>query len=115
MAGACSSSGAPAAGDTFTVANNAGGTGDNRNCWHMAQALSRGVLSGGTESIDGAVSRFVGAIGVATNQASASADAQQVIYEDSAGRGGCVSAASTSTRRRPTCCATSRPTRPRRR
>ncbi len=75
-------SGAPAAGDTFTIANNAGGVGDNRNMLATAEALSRGILSGGSESIDAAVSRFVGGIGVATNQAQTGADAQKVILQD---------------------------------
>ncbi len=76
-------SGAPAAGDSFTVANNAAGTGDNRNALQMVEALSRGVLSGGAESINAAVSRFIGAVGVATSQANNSLEAQQVIYDDS--------------------------------
>jgi flagellar hook-associated protein 1 len=76
-------SGAPAAGDTFTVSDNAGGVGDNRNMLAMTRALSQGLLSGGSESIDGAVSRFVSGIGVATNQAQVGADAQQVILQDS--------------------------------
>jgi flagellar hook-associated protein 1 len=74
--------GSPVAGDTFTVSDNAGGTGDNRNMLAMMQALAGGVLSGGTESIDGAVSRFVGSIGVATSQAQVGAEAQQVILQD---------------------------------
>jgi len=69
-------------GDTFTVADNAGGVGDNRNMLAMMQSLSQGILSGGTESINGAVSRFVGGIGVATNQAQVGAEAQQVILQD---------------------------------
>ncbi|HXC59051.1 MAG TPA: flagellar hook-associated protein FlgK [Steroidobacteraceae bacterium] len=75
--------GTPAAGDTFTVANNAGGVGDNRNMLAMTQVMGQGVLSGGTESVNGAVSRFVGGIGVATNQAQAGADAQAIILKDS--------------------------------
>jgi flagellar hook-associated protein 1 FlgK len=75
--------GAPAAGDTFTVSDNAGGVGDNRNMLAMTRALSQGFLSGGSESIDAAVSRFVSGIGVATNQAQVGADAQQVILQDS--------------------------------
>jgi flagellar hook-associated protein 1 FlgK len=75
-------SGAPAAGDTFTMASNAGGVGDNRNMLAMMQSLSQGILSGGTESINGAVSRFVGGIGVSTNQAQVGAEAQQVILQD---------------------------------
>jgi flagellar hook-associated protein 1 FlgK len=75
--------GAPAAGDTFTVANNAAGTGDNRNALEMATLLSRGVLSGGTESLNDVVTRFIGSVGSATNQANAGLAAQQVIYDDS--------------------------------
>jgi flagellar hook-associated protein 1 FlgK len=48
----------------------------------MMQTLSSGILSGGSESIDGAVSRFVSGIGVATNQAQVGADAQKVILQD---------------------------------
>ena len=75
--------GTPAAGDSFTVANNASGTGDNRNALALAASLSKGVLSGGTESMNQAVTRFIGAVGVATNQANSSLEAQQVIYDDS--------------------------------
>jgi flagellar hook-associated protein 1 FlgK len=75
-------SGAPQAGDQFTVANNAGGVGDNRNALALADILGRGVLSGGTESVNGAISRFVGGIGVATSQSQGNADAQSVILGD---------------------------------
>jgi flagellar hook-associated protein 1 FlgK len=74
--------GAPAVGDTFTVADNTGGVGDNRNMLAMMQAMSRGVISGGAESIDSAAGRFVSSIGVATNQAQVGADAQAVILRD---------------------------------
>jgi flagellar hook-associated protein 1 len=74
--------GAPAAGDTFTISGNAGGVGDNRNMLAMMQTMSSGTLSGGSESIDGAVTRFVSGIGVATNQAQVGADAQKVILQD---------------------------------
>jgi flagellar hook-associated protein 1 FlgK len=76
-------SGTPAAGDVFTVANNANGSGDNRNALEMSSALSRGVLSGGADSLNATVARFVSSVGVATNQANISRDAQQVIYDDS--------------------------------
>jgi len=74
--------GAPQAGDTFTVEANAGGVGDNRNALELAAVLGKGVLSGGTESLNAASSRFVGRIGVAANQANVSRDSQQIIYED---------------------------------
>ena len=77
-------SGAPAAGDSFTVAPNSGGVGDNRNMLRLADVLDRGSLNGGTESINGAVTRFVGAIGVATSQARAGVEAQRVIRDDTA-------------------------------
>ncbi|MEP7311485.1 MAG: flagellar hook-associated protein FlgK [Pseudomonadota bacterium] len=76
-------SGTPAAGDTFAVANNAGGVGDNRNALALAGVLEQGVLLGGTQSLNGAVTSFVGAIGVAANQAASSRDAQQIIFDDS--------------------------------
>ena len=75
-------SGTPQAGDQFTVTNNAGGVGDNRNALALADILGRGVLSGGTESLNGAISRFVGSIGVSTSQAQSGADAQGIILED---------------------------------
>jgi flagellar hook-associated protein 1 FlgK len=78
-------SGAPATGDSFTVASNVGGVGDNRNALKLAAVLTQGVLNNGTESLDAAASRVVGAVGVATNGANASLDAQKIIYEDSKG------------------------------
>jgi flagellar hook-associated protein 1 FlgK len=75
-------SGAPAVGDTFVVASNAGGVGDNRNSLALADVLGQGVLNGGADSLNDAVGRFVGGIGVATNQAQANRDAQKVILDD---------------------------------
>ncbi|MEO6078237.1 MAG: flagellar hook-associated protein FlgK [Steroidobacteraceae bacterium] len=76
-------SGTPVTGDSFSVADNVGGKGDNRNALALASALSRGVLSGGTQSLNAAVTRFIGSVGVATSQANSSLDAQKVIYDDS--------------------------------
>ncbi|MEO8314603.1 MAG: flagellar hook-associated protein FlgK [Pseudomonadota bacterium] len=75
--------GTPAAGDSFTVSDNTAGKGDNRNALEMAAVLSRGVLSGGSESLNAAAARFVGAIGTAASQANSSLEAQQFIYDDS--------------------------------
>jgi flagellar hook-associated protein 1 FlgK len=74
--------GVPDAGDTFDVISNAGGTGDNRNALALSDMLGRRVLSGGTESINGSITRLVGEIGVATSQAKSGAEAQQVILDD---------------------------------
>jgi flagellar hook-associated protein 1 FlgK len=76
-------SGVPAAGDAFTVSSNVGGTGDNRNAQLLSGVLSRGLLSGGTESLDAAATRIVGSVGVATSSANASRDAQKIMYDDS--------------------------------
>ena len=49
-------SGAPAAGDSFTVTSNAGGTGDNRNALISGQSAKRRRAQNGTTSITGGVS-----------------------------------------------------------
>ena len=76
-------SGAPAAGDSFTVRDNTSGTGDNRNALLLSDALKSNVLNGGTTSLGSAVGEFVGGIGVATRQAQVNRDAQNVVYEES--------------------------------
>lgn len=75
-------SGEPQAGDAFTVGDNTGGVGDNRNALELAGALGKGLLSNGTISLNAASSSLVGRVGVATNQASTSLDAQKIIYDD---------------------------------
>jgi flagellar hook-associated protein 1 FlgK len=84
-------SGTPAAGDSFSVANNAGGVGDNRNALALASVLGQGVLAGGTESLNGAATRFVGGIGVTAGQSAASRDAQQIIADSTAAAADSVS------------------------
>lgn len=74
--------GTPSANDTFTIGPNANPAGDNRNALLLANALARPVLDGGLTSINAAVQRFIGSIGVATNQVRASRDAQEAIHAD---------------------------------
>jgi flagellar hook-associated protein 1 FlgK len=75
--------GAPAAGDTFTVASNAGGIGDNRNALATIDALtSSSSLNGGTTSLGGAANDLVSGMGVITQQAQSNASAQQVVNQD---------------------------------
>jgi flagellar hook-associated protein 1 FlgK len=74
--------GTPAAGDTFTVADNAGGSGDNRNALALIDSFKEPVLENGTSSLDDTASRLVGSIGVATRQAQSSRDAQQIMQQD---------------------------------
>ncbi len=75
-------SGSPAVGDSFTVSDNAGGTGDNRNAQLLSESLSSKVLDGGTASVNDAVNRVVGNIGVVTRQAQSSRDAQQIVKQE---------------------------------
>jgi flagellar hook-associated protein 1 len=75
-------SGSPATGDSFLVKDNAGGTGDNRNALKIAALLNSPVLSGGTVSLNDAVGRLIGDVGVQTNQAQTGRDAQQIVLSD---------------------------------
>jgi flagellar hook-associated protein 1 FlgK len=75
-------SGTPNVGDEFTVSDNTGGTGDNRNALQLAAVLQRPVLNNGTTSLSAGIGEFVAGIGVATRQAQVNRDAQQVVYSD---------------------------------
>jgi flagellar hook-associated protein 1 FlgK len=75
-------SGAPAAGDSFTVADNGTGTGDNRNALAIAAALNASTLSNGTTSVSAAASRLSSSVGLTTQQAQINRDAQQVMLDD---------------------------------
>ncbi|HEY8509358.1 MAG TPA: flagellar basal body rod C-terminal domain-containing protein, partial [Steroidobacteraceae bacterium] len=76
--------GTPDAGDVFTVTSNAGGVGDNRNALELVDALRRGVLDNGASSLDATANRIVANIGVATRQAQANREAQNVILQEAA-------------------------------
>jgi len=78
-------SGSPASGDSFTVGNNTTGSGDNRNALKLAGVMSRPVLSGGTTSLNAASGQFIGDIGVKTNQAQVTRDAQKVVADEASG------------------------------
>jgi flagellar hook-associated protein 1 len=72
-------SGAPAAGDTFTVSSNAGGTGDNRNALAAANAQNTGVLQSGTTSITSAVSSLITGLGSQAQQINTAQAAQSAV------------------------------------
>ena len=72
-------SGTPAAGDTFTVSSNAGGTGDNRNALAAASAQNAGVLNSGTTSITSAVSSLITGIGSQAQQINTAQAAQAAV------------------------------------
>jgi flagellar hook-associated protein 1 len=72
-------SGTPAAGDSFTVQSNAGGTGDNRNALLSAGQQSLPVLGNGTVSINNAVSALITGIGSQTQQIKTAQTAQTAV------------------------------------
>lgn len=71
--------GTPAAGDTFTVSSNAGGTGDNRNALAAANAQTVGVLQNGTTSLTSAVSSLITGIGSQAQQINTAQSAQSAV------------------------------------
>jgi flagellar hook-associated protein 1 FlgK len=72
-------SGAPAAGDSFTVSSNAGGTGDNRNALAAANQQNVGVLNNGTTSITAGVSALITGLGSQAQQINTAQTAQAAV------------------------------------
>ena len=75
-------SGAPAAGDSFTINATGNVSGDNRNALQLAGTLGQAALAGGSATIQSIVSQLITGIGVQTNQAQTGRDAQQVVRDD---------------------------------
>jgi flagellar hook-associated protein 1 FlgK len=71
--------GTPAAGDTFTVSSNVGGTGDTRNALAAASQQNVGVLQNGTASITGGVSALITGIGSQAQQINTAQTAQTAV------------------------------------
>ena len=74
-------SGAPAAGDTFTVASNAGGVGDNRNAQALTDAFDGGIFSGGTVSVQERFESLVSQVATDTRRSGINLTAQTAITE----------------------------------
>ena len=72
-------SGTPATGDSFTVQSNAGGTGDNTNALAFANQQSQGLLSGGSESVTGAVGALISGVGAQAQQVNTAQTAQTAV------------------------------------
>jgi len=72
-------SGTPAAGDSFSVTSNVGGTGDNANALASADGQTAGVLSGGTISVSGAVSALITGLGSQAQQINTAQTAQSAV------------------------------------
>ena len=77
--------GAPMAGDTFTVAANTGGTGDNRNAMLLAN-IQGGALIEGAQTLAGSYGRLVAEVGIATHEADISTRAQQRFLDETQAR-----------------------------
>jgi flagellar hook-associated protein 1 len=76
-------SGAPAAGDTFTITpSTAADSGDNSNVLALINAFSTNSLAGGTTSLSGAANNLIAQIGTVTQQAQSSASAEQSVNQD---------------------------------
>ncbi len=77
--------GAPASGDSFTIrSSTAADGGDNSNLLALVNTLAAATLGNGTTSLAGAANNLVARIGVVTQQAQASAAAQQSVNQDAA-------------------------------
>ncbi|NOX08540.1 MAG: flagellar hook-associated protein FlgK [Gammaproteobacteria bacterium] len=74
-------SGVPAAGDTFTVQNNTGGTGDNRNMLSLAALQNTRMLDNGLNSIGGAYSSMLADIGSKTRLSQLAKEAQTAMLD----------------------------------
>jgi flagellar hook-associated protein 1 len=72
-------SGAPRAGDTFTVTPNAGGVSDNRNATLLAGLQNTRSIGGGAATYQGAYSQSVAAIGSKTREVQVAAAAQETL------------------------------------
>jgi flagellar hook-associated protein 1 FlgK len=75
-------SGAPVAGDSFTINDNVNARGDGRNGRALVDVFDSPVLNGGTVSLSDAIGNLVGKIGVSAGQAATGRDAQSVLLND---------------------------------
>jgi flagellar hook-associated protein 1 FlgK len=75
-------SGAPVAGDKFTINDNINGKGDGRNARALIDMFDSPMLGGGTTSLSDAVGNLVGRIGVSAGLAAVGRDAQAVLVDD---------------------------------
>lgn len=74
-------SGVPEEGDTFTISQNANGTGDNTNAVLLGKLQTQNTSVGGTTSYQGAYAQLVSNIGNKTREIAVTRDAQQTLYD----------------------------------
>jgi flagellar hook-associated protein 1 FlgK len=72
-------SGAPSAGDTFTIASNAGAQSDGRNATLMSNLVSAQTLGGGLSTLTTAYANYVNEVGNTTNEVDASSTTQTAL------------------------------------
>ena len=72
--------GAPANGDTFTIAPNASGVGDNRNAQLLAALANANLVSGST-TLAGALGQLAANVGAVTHETSIEFSAQSALLE----------------------------------
>ena len=75
-------SGAPEAGDTFTVQSNAGGPGDNGNGLLLSAEQFRPMMVGGTATFQETYGLLVGEVGATTQRAQVSSTALAAVAEN---------------------------------
>jgi flagellar hook-associated protein 1 len=76
-----SMTGTPKLGDTFTVAQSAANTSDNRNAMALGAVQTKKVLLGGTASIESAYAQMVSQIGNKTREIGVNYESQQSLLE----------------------------------
>jgi flagellar hook-associated protein 1 FlgK len=74
-------SGAPAAGDVFTVSQNSSGVSDNRNGVLLGALQTKNTMEGGTSTYQSAYSAIVSAIGNKAREVRVTGEAQQSLLE----------------------------------
>lgn len=74
-------SGAPQDGDSFTITDNIGGVGDNRNILASANLQTERMLDNGNSSYDEFYGNLVADVGIQTNQATVTEGAQERLLE----------------------------------
>ncbi len=69
--------GSPAVGDTFSLSDNTGGVGDNRNARRLADLQTANLMFGGTASFADTYGALIADVGTKTYQAGSNADMQE--------------------------------------
>ena len=74
-------SGVPQDGDSFVIANNASGSGDNRNALALASLQTEGSLLGGTANYQDVFTGTIGSVGIQVRQAEAALSTQTALRD----------------------------------